>query len=569
MLNLQEIRRIALCLALCLMCLSTAFAQSTEFTYQGKLNDGATPANTNYDFEFRLFSVDTGGAAIATLQRLGVSVSNGVFSVKLDFGAQFTGAARWLEIAVKPAGSGGGFQQLLPRQPVSSSPYSIRSLNAATADTATNATLASNSQQLGGVAANQYVLTSDARLSDARNPLPNSPNYIQNTTNPQASSNFNISGTGSADVVNAVTQFNIGGNRVLSSTPSGLYVGVNAGGANPTGVHNSFFGQGAGRNTTTGQGNSFFGSSAGVVNTGGSANAFFGREAGISNSTGGLNSFFGTGAGSANTNGFRNSFFGSQAGQQITSGDNNSFFGQLAGFNHISGSNNTLIGSGADVSIANLQYATALGSEAVVGSSNTVVLGRSADTVRVPGGLNVTGSTFLNGALALSGGSNALITGTITVSTLGAAGSTSLCRNASNQISTCSSSLRYKTSVQPFIGGLDVVRRLRPITFNWKDSGMHDVGFAAEEVEQIEPLLTTRNDKGEIEGVKYTQITTVLVNAVNEQQTQIEAQQKQIKTQQQQINQQQTEIDELKKSLSAIQTKQQTRRKQKTIRRKR
>jgi hypothetical protein len=94
--------------------------------------------------------------------------------------------------------------------------------------------------------------------------------------------------------------------------------------------------------------------------------------------------------------------------------------------------------------------------------------------------------------------------------------------------------------VQNFLGGLDIVRRLRPITFNWKDGGMHDVGFGAEEVEKIEPLLTTRNDKGEIEGVKYGQITTVLVNAVKEQQAQIT-------TQQQVIEQQQRQIDLLKK----------------------
>jgi uncharacterized coiled-coil DUF342 family protein len=52
---------------------------------------------------------------------------------------------------------------------------------------------------------------------------------------------------------------------------------------------------------------------------------------------------------------------------------------------------------------------------------------------------------------------------------------------------------------------------------------MRDIGFGAEEVNAVEPLLTTRNEKGEIEGVKYPQITTVLVNAVNEQQANIEA----------------------------------------------
>ena len=76
---------------------------------------------------------------------------------------------------------------------------------------------------------------------------------------------------------------------------------------------------------------------------------------------------------------------------------------------------------------------------------------------------------------------------------------------------------------------------------------MFDVGFAAEEVNEVEPLLTTTNDRGEIEGVKYAQVTTVLVNAVNEQQTQIEKQNAQIEAQQKQILEQQTVIDNLKK----------------------
>jgi hypothetical protein len=103
-------------------------AQTTEFTYQGKLTDNSRPANTNYDFEFRMFLTDTGGIAVSTLQRPGVQVSNGVFTVKLDFGStQFTGTARYLEIAVKPAG-GGSFTTLLPRQQITSAPYNIRSL---------------------------------------------------------------------------------------------------------------------------------------------------------------------------------------------------------------------------------------------------------------------------------------------------------------------------------------------------------------------------------------------------------------------------------------------------------
>ena len=48
--------------------------------------------------------------------------------------------------------------------------------------------------------------------------------------------------------------------------------------------------------------------------------------------------------------------------------------------------------------------------------------------------------------------------------------------------------------------------------------------------------MVTHNTKGEIEGVKYDLIGVVLINVVNEQQTQIEKQRKTIERQQQQID---------------------------------
>src|SRR6478672_11571012 len=98
-------RHITFCFVIICVLSICAAAQTTEFTYQGSLSIGSppTPATGNYDFEFRLFSVDTGGSAIGTLQRTNVAVINGVFNVKLDFGAQFPGAARYLEIGVRTA----------------------------------------------------------------------------------------------------------------------------------------------------------------------------------------------------------------------------------------------------------------------------------------------------------------------------------------------------------------------------------------------------------------------------------------------------------------------------------
>jgi hypothetical protein len=145
-----------------------------------------------------------------------------------------------------------------------------------------------------------------------------------------------------------------------------------------------------------------------------------------------------------------------------------------------------------------------------------------------------------------------VIDGSLVVGTLGSAGSTSVCLNAANRISPCSSSLRYKTSVETFSRGLEIVRRLRPIAFNWKEGGMRDVGFGAEEVNAVEPLLTTRNSNGEIEGVKYAQITTVLVNAVNEQQAIIESHENRNTRLEQRVDELSTENQRLQAQIDAL-----------------
>jgi hypothetical protein len=116
----------------------------------------------------------------------------------------------------------------------------------------------------------------------------------------------------------------------------------------------------------------------------------------------------------------------------------------------------------------------------------------------------------------------------------------------------CSSSIRYKQNIQNYTPGLDLVRRLRPVSFNWKANNDADFGLVAEEVAEVEPLLTTRNEKGEIQGVKYDRVGVVLVNAVGEQQTQIESQQKQIDSQAETIRQQQERLDKQQSEIEAL-----------------
>src|ERR1051326_8228680 len=122
--------------ALCLCCLSQLVqAQATSFTYQGKLTDSGSQASGNYDFQFALFDNASGGAQVGVTQTVStVTVSAGVFKVQLDFGAgAFPGADRWLEIRARSSGAG-SFTPLSPRQQITATPYAVRSLNAASAD---------------------------------------------------------------------------------------------------------------------------------------------------------------------------------------------------------------------------------------------------------------------------------------------------------------------------------------------------------------------------------------------------------------------------------------------------
>ena len=79
---------------------TAALAQTTSFTYQGRLTDGGTAANGNYDLQFTLWDNANGGSQVGSTQTLSaVPIVSGVFTVNLDFGAgSFSGIARrnWL-----------------------------------------------------------------------------------------------------------------------------------------------------------------------------------------------------------------------------------------------------------------------------------------------------------------------------------------------------------------------------------------------------------------------------------------------------------------------------------------
>ena len=105
---------------------------------------------------------------------------------------------------------------------------------------------------------------------------------------------------------------------------------------------------------------------------------FFGYQAG--NVTTGLhNTAFGDWSLLFNTTGADNTSVGVTALQSNTTGSNNTAVGRNALQTNTTGSNNTAIGNGAGVSSGALTNATAIGNNAVVGASNSLVLGDNAN----------------------------------------------------------------------------------------------------------------------------------------------------------------------------------------------
>ena len=105
---------------------ASAAAVGTAFRYQGRLTDGGSPADGAYDFVFGLYDSVDGVTQVGTPVMVNNhTVSDGLFTVELDFGDVFDGKALWLAIMVRPGASGDTYTTLTPRQPLTASPYAL------------------------------------------------------------------------------------------------------------------------------------------------------------------------------------------------------------------------------------------------------------------------------------------------------------------------------------------------------------------------------------------------------------------------------------------------------------
>jgi hypothetical protein len=86
-------------------------------------------------------------------------------------------------------------------------------------------------------------------------------------------------------------------------------------------------------------------------------------------------------------------------------------------------------------------------------------------------------------------------------------------------VARCSSLAEYKNNVTDLGLGLDTIMELRPVSYIWDEAqgGHHDLGFIAEEVEAVNPLLAEYDPiTGELASVKYRHLTALLTEGVQE-----------------------------------------------------
>jgi len=189
----------------------------TAFVYQGRLNDQGQPANGLYDLRFVLYTDATGGTALGEVEANPTGVTNGLFTVRLDFGADgFDGQPRWLEVLARANGAAGDHELLAPRQEVLPAPYALVAAQAAVAGVATVATSAQTATTVApgavsaaGIAPSQVV---------------KSLNNLRDNLTLAAGDNLTLTPSGQTLTLSSPTDWHLGGNS--GTTPGTHFLGT-------------------------------------------------------------------------------------------------------------------------------------------------------------------------------------------------------------------------------------------------------------------------------------------------------------------------------------------------------
>ena len=296
------------------------------------------------------------------------------------------------------------------------------------------------------------------------------------------------------------------GDQTTGDGTQNTAIGAGALLSNSTGLRNTAIGaftllNNIGGDFGDGSNNTAIGVSALFNNTTGCCNIGIGFNALLENTEGLNNVANGNGALELNTTGFQNTGIGGGALQFNLIGNNNTALGHRAGFD-ITGDGNVCIGQGVD---------------GEAGVDNTTYI-RNVNTL----------------LQNFSAGVNDYVTVRLSDGRLGH--------------TAVVSSRRYKEDIKPLAAASEALYALNPVSFRLKkeydESQLLGFGLIAEEVEKVDPALVYRNNKGQVESVRYEMVNAMLLNEFLKEH-------KAFSEEQRKVEEQQATITQLKKDFGA------------------
>jgi hypothetical protein len=253
---------------------------------------------------------------------------------------------------------------------------------------------------------------------------------------------------------------------------------------NATGGNNTASGAYALDGNTTGGNNTASGYFA-LVDNNGSNNTASGAYALAGNTTGYDNTASGAYALYNNTSEF-NTAYGDDALYSNTTGEANTACGVSALYFNTTGAFNTAVGRNAGSNLTTGSNNIVIANPGTAGQSNTIEIGEQGTQT----------ATFIAGI------SGSAVTGADVVV------------NTSGELGVVVSSARYKRDIRNMGEASSNLMKLRPVTFRYKadPQATKQYGLLAEEVERQYPELVTRSADGQVQSVRYSMLTSMLLN---------------------------------------------------------
>jgi trimeric autotransporter adhesin len=384
--------------------------------------------------------------------------------------------------------------------------------------------------------------------------------------------------------------FGIGAGTSNTTGEDNTFIGSYAGYYNTTSLGNTFLGAYAGysNNTNTFSRNTFIGSYAGYSNTAGSHNMFIGNRTGYSVSTGRLNLYIGNFAGEKDSTAMRNIYIGLAAGQNCF-GSNNVFLGYASATTY-TGENNTIVGTSTAINSTgnkNIYFGYDAGSSSSNSDSN-ICIGTStkphnnSDNNILIGNNSSLPDNSVNRAVISHNGtvlcdSCMLLGDTTTNGTYHVGIGTN---NPSHQLQlstddaakpgtatwTVISDMRLKKNIKPYTDGLATLMNIQPVWFNYNGmAGTNDskqfVGVLAQDMQKIAPYTVGKHtyispDESKQEYLSFdaNSLFYLSINAIKEQQAQIEEKDQRIKLLETELAKTNQRIDAILESMDKKET---------------